>query len=481
VATRTEYTCRSGGSNLYAGALDDSTETSTAPLVTYASGNWVAGTGVFTVASGNPTSDGVTVGQWASVYPDGTTGSTVFIGRITARDATTITVSLAAKSGTAPTNGTGDRTLVVGGAWQGPNGTVSFPFGFIEANSTGTSSGRVRVNFRNDQTYSVTAAMTHSPTGACEFQGYTTAFGDGGRATIDGGTSGASYILLTASGAILTLADIEFKNNGASGSANLVVFSSARGMVYRCVLRDCRGSGLLVQAMCHVVECEAYGCNQSNTASKGGFEIGVGGNCTLLRPVAHDNAGSNSAGIVLNGGNSIQVTVIDGIVESNGGIGLNVVATTSVMVVGGSYRGNGSSNILLSASASVSYVENAVTETAGAYGVNNATATAISYVRNVAYRSNVSGPVNNTARVDEAGAITLTADPYVDAANGDFDLNAAAGGGALCRNAGRGAFLQTASGYAGTLAYPHLGASQHRDFSHDDRPYRVNGRGRPNR
>lgn len=40
-------------------------------------------------------------------------------------------------------------------------------------------------------------------------------------------------------------------------------------------------------------------------------------------------------------------------------------------------------------------------------------------------------------------SIVLTADPYIDAANGDFRLNNAAGGGALCRNAGVGVSGQT--------------------------------------
>ncbi len=38
-------------------------------------------------------------------------------------------------------------------------------------------------------------------------------------------------------------------------------------------------------------------------------------------------------------------------------------------------------------------------------------------------------------------AVTLTADPFRDKANGDFRLNSAAGGGALCRGAGIGADL----------------------------------------
>jgi len=51
--------------------------------------------------------------------------------------------------------------------------------------------------------------------------------------------------------------------------------------------------------------------------------------------------------------------------------------------------------------------------------------------------------------------ITLTADPFTDAANGDFSLNNDPGGGALCRAAGLGPYGQT--------SYRDVGAVQHAD------------------
>jgi len=53
------------------------------------------------------------------------------------------------------------------------------------------------------------------------------------------------------------------------------------------------------------------------------------------------------------------------------------------------------------------------------------------------------------------GAITLTADPFTDGDNGDFSLNTAAGGGALCRAAGIDP--------AGQTGYIDIGAVQHED------------------
>jgi len=110
----TEFYMTESGNNLNSGSSSDDVAT-----LTYASGNWVVGLGVavFTVASGNPSSDGIVVGDWVSVYPDGNT-VTPFIGKVTARDSTTITVDLLTnKFGTHPTDGTGNRTLKRGGAW----------------------------------------------------------------------------------------------------------------------------------------------------------------------------------------------------------------------------------------------------------------------------------------------------------------------------------------------------------------------------
>jgi hypothetical protein len=106
----TEFYMQTTGSNLNAGSTS-----ADAASLTYASGSWVSTTGVFTVASGNPLTDGVAVGDWTSVYVDGST-VTPFTGKVTARDSTTITVSLTVKFGTVPATGSG-RSLKVGGAW----------------------------------------------------------------------------------------------------------------------------------------------------------------------------------------------------------------------------------------------------------------------------------------------------------------------------------------------------------------------------
>lgn len=68
---------------------------------------------------------------------------------------------------------------------------------------------------------------------------------------------------------------------------------------------------------------------------------------------------------------------------------------------------------------------------------------------------NASGPYTNTRDV------ILTADPYVNAANGDFRLNNTAGGGAACRGAAPGSAWPGAA----MTGYGDMGAVQHQEQS----------------
>ena len=69
----------------------------------------------------------------------------------------------------------------------------------------------------------------------------------------------------------------------------------------------------------------------------------------------------------------------------------------------------------------------------GGYGLD-VNAPFPSYItRSNAFYNNASGPYNDS-RIASSSDVTLTADPFVDAANGDFNINNAAGGGAVLRS-----------------------------------------------
>lgn len=452
----TEFCCRSGGSNLNAGTrTGNSTEPGTSADLTYASGSWVSATGVFTVASGNPTSDGVAVGDFASVYADGASVTTL-VGRVTARTSTTITVSTSAKSGTT-TDGTSNRTLKIGGAWQGPNGSSGFPITFLTTACVDASSNLPRINLKNDATYNVTAEM--NTLAAIEFRGYSSVYEDHGKATIDGGTSGASYTIFgstVAAGAVL--ADMVVQNNGATGSAVAIYWNSAGGIVEGVVCHDVRGIAFRTSGATLFIECEAYNCNQSATSGIGIYFTNQGS--TFLRCIAHDNAGANVTAFYLGGAGC---SAINCIADTNGGEGFFATAASGIRVLNCDSYNNGNSNYRTN-SATGTLFENCNSIKPAVYDFNIGNNRACIVNCGVGSGSMAAGTsslnINASSGSKVVGTVTYASGftPWVDPDNGDFRIDLA-----TAKGAGRGSFLQTASSYAGTVGYPDIGSAQHQD------------------
>lgn len=465
----TEFCCRSGGSNLNAGTrTGSSTVPGVAADLTYAGGSYVQSTRVFTVASGDPVADGVAVNDYVALDTGGTTAA--YIARVTARTTTTITLN-STGLGTNPVNGT--YTLRVGGAWQGPSGSEDWPFDLNIASLVNASNHSVRINLRNDAPFSITASILPA-TNRATVKGFTTAYGDGGRAVIDGGTTGASFNLLNFSNTGRWIVeDIEFRNNGDTGSADGILMStggSATNNIFRnCVVHDVRGSGWGATSggsANALEECEAYNCNQSNTASKAGFQLS-GVYKTVRRCVSHDNAGSNTAGFSISGG-----TAIGCIADSNGGDGFLLAGQVAVTFFGCDAYNNGGDGLKSpdpgGGITSVD-VENCNFVKNGGLGVRVGTSnpgnTQLT-LRNCGFGSgtaaNTSGDHNvpDSMPASVTGTVTYAADvtPWVDPANGDFRITLAA-----AKGAGRGTYTQTAASYSGTVGYPDIGAAQHQD------------------
>jgi len=456
----TEFYCdASTGSNLNAG--DDK------PIITSTNGDWgIAAPNRFTAAFGGTPFSSVSVGDFASIYADGAT-VTGYVGRVTAVNGggASLDISSTAKSGTAPSNSAILRSCTVGGKWKGPNGTSGFPFGFVAATMTNASSDYPRVNFKNTSNYSVTSAITHNVTGPVLFQGYTNAPGDKGKAIIDGGTTGASYALFTVSALHNFFTDFIFQNNGATGVANGFVMS-ASAAILRVVVNSIRGVGIVTTSSSNnteINECEAYGCNQSNTSTYGGFYIAD--NCWLRRCISHDNSGSNSVGFHVQAAN---VIFIECIADTNGSIGFNHVASLARMQNCIAYNNTSDGMRANTTSVIVVSVENSIFAKNGGYGINLVGGGRYGPIANCAFGAgtfaNTSGQINLPASnaIIESGGVTLTSNisPWNDEANGNFQLNATLGGGAACRNAGIGAFTQTAAGYSGTISYPSIGSTE---------------------
>ena len=451
----TEFCCRNGGSNLNAGTLlGDSTEPGTSPSFEFIGGTWVQATRVFTLASGTTT--GLAVGMYCSVYTAGAT-ATGYISRITGLTSSTITLS-AIENGTNPANGT--YTMRVGGAWKGvkDDGTNFFTENFpgVTAGVASGHTGVARCNYKNDQTYSVTAVTTVGGSDTRVHQGYASTYGDGGKAVFDGGVAGVSFNLwnVGAGAEPIAFADIIFQNNGASGAAAGVVTGCNNAFFWRCVVRNVRGPGFNNTVGAAYSECEAYACNQSNTTNTGGFQNT--GTAAYHRCISHHHPDSNSRGFYLNGSAALKGCIA----YKNGNAGYRGGASMVFMMTGCDAYDNGSHGT----TGMQGCIENCNFLKNVGYGIDPSSIAQGLLVLNCGFGSgsmqNSSGQINKTgmgAVVIETGTITYTTGttPWADPDDGDFDVTSS-----QAKGQGRGRFLQTAPGQSGTDSTPDVGAGQ---------------------
>lgn len=452
----TEFFCDPvNGDNLNAGTLDGTTGPAATPVAVFTGGDW-SGSINFTLPVGADATE-VVIGRFASVCHDGDTTPTLnqfLVGRISAYNSGTRQVSIIAVSqsrlGTVPAAGTGNRTLRIGGRWRGPNGAEAFPFGFVAAAMTNNAGNAPRVNLKAGTAYAITAAMTHSLAGPVVFQGYTTTPGDGGQATVSGPGTGASFVLLTLTGGNLTLRDLIFDATGfVSGTSAGVSLSTSAGLAERCVVIGSRANGFVTGvSSVRLVECETYSFGAA--ANSFGFDLNNGGSC--VRCIAHDAAVVGNGGFRLGGAASASGCIADTLT----GVGFNFSQAS-----GGTVRNcvayNCSSHGVSVTAAGLAVVENCLLVSNGGYGVSAGSTVPPRLICNAFY-GNTSGLTMGA--VDESGSVTLTADPFMAAATGDFRLNATTGGGVAAKAAGRGSFLQTQTGYTGTVGYPDIGTAQ---------------------
>jgi len=283
-------------------------------------------------------------------------------------------------------------------------------------------------------------------------------FGDGGRAEIVWSNSGgASYVPLTVSGQMTELANLTLTGTGTNntGDPNPVAISGGACSLDRVVVRNFRSNNCTITAAgCTLVECTFYG----------GLTAGllVSTSATLDNCMIYANTGATTDGLQINTGRCV---LTDCVIDGNGRYGVSVTGTVDlVQIRGGVVRGNGGDGARLASSSSFRfYSKNVIYANNGGVGVIRSSGVAVVTLRGNAFRLNTGGNTNGLTHLTESGTITLTADPFVGAATGDFRLNTAAGGGALLKGTGRGAFTQTQSGYAGTVSYPDVGAAQHQE------------------
>jgi hypothetical protein len=423
-----------GGSDSGAPSMSDTAGT----------GSW-DGTSVYISVA---TTGAVTVGQFLSIYSGAATVA-AYTGRITVVTggggvAWHITLSTTAVAGALPGVGATYKAQC-GGAWLGPNAAVGFPFNYVNNVTQDSNGDFVLVNMKNNATYSITANITHNNAGIV-FQGYTSSVGDLGRAIIDGGTTGASYQLLTVNNIKNGFRDLIFQNNGATGVAGGISFVSNGCICERVTVNNTRTAGFNSNATTSFIECEAYACNQANSGSNGGFSFT---NYSYAeRCISHANTGSASSGFTYTAG-----YFVDCIADSNGQHGFNGTSSSNNQILQRCTAYNNPGNGVTCTGSH--YIENCTFANNGTYGVKANNNTLLIRVSNCGFYSNTSGQTNGA--MDITGSITYASQPMNDPANGDFTVTLASG-----QNAGRGNFTQNPGSYSKTTtSYPDVGAVQH--------------------
>ena len=365
--TFTEFYTQSGGSNLNAGSTTNNT-----PSYATTNGSWSTVTNIFTPTDGsNPVLSGIAVGDFCSIYIDGATTG-VFVARITAVTNAVngpITVSTTFRAGTAPSTSATARSLRVGGAWKGPNGSITFPFSLATtpglSDLRNVSNNLVRLNFKNDQTYLITAGINISSGNSyLTVQGFSSTPGDGGIAIFDAQNNGITIFQLQVNGRIW-MADLIARNTSASSTAWGFYISATEAYLFRCQAENIGGYGInLANSNCLAIGCTVTNCNKSNASGQSGF--GSSSGCHFINCVSQNNVGSNNDGFaMLNGAADVvyilctsknngrhgfafrnmlnRVYLQDCVSQGNSGDGINNLNTTSdsvAIISGCDFSGN---------------------------------------------------------------------------------------------------------------------------------------------
>lgn len=262
--------------------------------------------------------------------------------------------------------------------------------------------------------------------------------GWGGRPVLEANASSITICGTGGLGSYAIFRNLEFKRDTAGGLTSVRGFqaSASRAKVIGCIARGCNNDGFVLNTLSHVEDCLAidcddgfvgtsvryYGCTAINITNTG-FAMN-GTDCMALRCASV----AANLGFTINGNAQLLAYCL-----AHG-------STSHGFTVSGTFN----PQVLLSCLATS----------------NGGTAFALS--TSPLLRTKLCASWNNTGGDYTGDAsqhddfITLSADPFTNAAGLDFSLNSTAGGGALLKGVG---WPQSFPGLAGT-SYPDIGAYQ---------------------
>jgi hypothetical protein len=283
-------------------------------------------------------------------------------------------------------------------------------------------------------TANVSNGRVSLPTGIMlKIEGYNSTRGDlGTKPVISAGTQN-SFTIFTTNGdfnnKLQFVVNLEFNGNSQTSVRGINPTSLYQDRVWNCRAKDCTNSGFFGPGA--YASCIAESCNigfnlQSNEAT---FYGCVAFSCT-----------SDGFLLAATVANNFAVNCLS---YNNGGRGFNNGGGYPVSYVNCTAHGNASDGFDFQ-TYGINQAINCLATNNGGWGFNLSNRD--TFLINCAGRSNTTGNVDTTTvPFINQGFVTLTADPYQNAAGADFRLNNTAGGGAALRGLGIGVTGQTDS------------------------------------
>jgi len=285
----------------------------------------------------------------------------------------------------------------------------------VNADAPAAGGTTVRLCADSPVTVSGGATVTRDGTNANRFtlQGRTAADDADAEVALDA-NGGAFPVLTLATADYWLVNDFRATNtNQAAGNSGVVVSVDADNLGFaRCRADNCyQGFALASASTFNWLRA----CRADNNASTG-FVLNL--YCRANYCVAHENGGHGFDGGDLsrclaytNVGTGLIVSTLGvGLVAYDNGLGFTCLSTGPVLL------------------------EDCVATGNATYGYSCALTTHHLTLSRCASYSNTSGRSLATGKLVDSEAIVLTANPFIDAANGNFALNMVAGGGRMLRN-----------------------------------------------
>jgi hypothetical protein len=360
-----------------------------------------------------------------------------------------VTVVTATLDRAAGTMGSTGGTFALGGAVQSP----------VTAAAAVTAGNTIWL--KNDGTYTVTTSITPANGGnnltlATSMQGYTTTRGDSGKAVITTATNSVNLIT--------TQNNMYYKNLSLSNTATVRAFGFTRAGITGFVADhiDLDGFSSAFRFNGTVSGLSLFYVEVKNSTGAGFLVDSTNGGYGNL--IAYSYFHGNGAAGINHQGNILQIVYVGDVFASNAAEGMiypNIGAggtsplDAQITVVNSVFYSN-TDGIKVSTTARYEElsVVNSVFYGNSGVGITMGLGPGFAFAYNNAFNGT---PTNNYPT--SVGQVTLTADPFTNAATGDYSLNSTAGGGAVIKANGFPGVSLFGTGYLDIGALQSMGSS----------------------